>query len=276
MVASPVDSLGYSALITYYLDQWGLSSLSSLVDDLGKTGASPDEITIRIQQSPQYKARFAGNDARVKKGLAPLDPATYIALEGQYKQILSQLPKGFYDSKVSIDNFIGGDVSPSELSDRVKLANDAYVTASPEARTAWDTYYGHAGAGGAVAAILDTSVAEPLLQQRAQAAGIGAAALAQGLSLTDQPTAILAAQRGVTIDSARKAFTDIAARLGTDKSISGRFGDSFGQPQEEQATLLGDSKALNQQHLLYSEEKAQFSGNGGANADTAGNPGADY
>lgn len=275
---SPTDN-SYTDIIKQTLASWDLSDLYGLVDQLGRTGASSDEISLRIQQSDAYHKRFAGNDARLKNGLGVLSPAEYIAMEGAYRQIVSSLPPGFYDTRDAWATWIGGDVSATELSQRVQIANQAYVNAAPEARSAWDQYYGTSGTSGAIAAILDTNVAEPLLEERAQAAGIGGAALASGLALTSQATATKAAQQGVTIDSARQAFQGIASRLSTDQSLSGRYANAgtgvFGQSQEENATLLGDAGAQKQQQLLYSQEAAQFAGRGGAN-DAGGSAGANY
>jgi len=268
--------VGYADLIKQTLASWGLSSLGALVDQLGRTGASQDQITLQIQQSPEYKVRFAGNDARIANGLAALDPATYIALEGQYRQILSQLPAGFYDSKQAFDGFIGNDISPSELSDRVAVANQVYLTASPQVRNAYDTYYGNtSGVGGAIATILDQKVAAPIIEQRALAAEIGGAAAQSGLALSSKANATAAAQQGVTLDSARQTFQGIAARIATDTSLSGRFGTTFGQNEEEQANLLGQGAIATQQSNLYSEEAAQFAGRGGADT-TSGNVGGNF
>jgi len=271
------DAQTYTQIIEQTLASWGLSSLDSLVESLGKTGASQDEITLRIQQSPEYAARFAGNAARIANGLGALDPATYIALEGQYRQILSQLPPGFYDSKQAMDGFIGNDISPSELSDRVATANQVYVTADSQTRAAWDKYYGNtSGVGGAIAAILDQNVAAPIIEQRALAAEIGGAALSSGLALTNQSTALKAAQQGVTIDQARQAYQGIAQRLTTDQSIGGRFGIQFGQTQEEQANLLGQGNVAREQELLYSQETSLFAGKHGGAAAGAGDTGGNF
>lgn len=280
-MTSPTDLTGldpnasYSEIIAGMLAQWGLTSLVPLVTKLGQTGASNDQISLTIQNSPEYQARFSGNTARAAKGMGVLSPAQYIALEGSYRQILSQLPAGFYDNQDALAGFIGNDISPAELSDRVSLANSAYINADQASRDAFDTYYPHAGAGGAVAAILDQSTAEPILEQQATAAGIGGAAVDQGLALTSQATATKAAQQGVTIATARQAYQGIASRLQTDTAVSGRYGGNagapgFGQAEEESANLLGDAGAANQQALLYSEENAQFTGHGGADA-TSGN-----
>lgn len=270
----------YTDIIKQTLAQWDLSDLFDLVDQLGRSGASADEINLKIQQSDAYKARFAGNQERLKNGLGVLSPAEYIGLEGQYRQILRSLPQGFYDTREAWANWIGGDVSPAEVSQRVQLANQAYVNANQETRDAWNHYYGSAGAGGAVAAILDTNVAEPLLEQQVNAAGIGGAALASGLALTSQSTAMRATQQGVTIDSARQAFQNIAQRLGTDRALSRRFANTaigdFGQSQEEQATLLGDTDAQRKQQLLYSQEQSMFAARGGGSDTSGGAAGANY
>lgn len=276
------NNQSYTSIIDYYLGQWGLSSLTSLVDNLGRSGASNDQINLQLQQSDAWKQRFAGNAERVKNGLAALSPAEYIAMEGQYKQIMRSagLPQGFYDDKSSLDSFIGKDVSASEMADRVKMATDLWTTGPQSARDAWNQYYGDHGTGGGIAAFLDPSVAEPLLQQQSTAAGIGGAALQQGLQLTNQSTAMQAAAQGVTIDTARKAYQDIASRMGVDTATSARFASpsnpqGFGQAQEEQATLLGNADAQKQQQTLYAEEGAQFSGHGAA-TDASGNPGSNY
>lgn len=277
MTAPSSDLTGYDSIISTYLNQWGLSDLISVVNNLGKTGASSDQINLTLQGTPEWQARFAGNQQRVAQGLAPLDPASYIALESQYDQLMRSynLPPGFYDSKEQTDSWIGGNVSANELSDRLQMANTAYLSAPDESRQAWDQFYGNThGVGGAVSAILDPHTAESVIQQQVATAGIGGAALGQGLH-ANQAVALKAAQQGVSLDSARAAYRDIATRLPTDQSIAGRFGANFGQTQEENATLLGQGDALRQQQTLYSEEQSQFAGHGGANA-ASGNPGSNY
>lgn len=259
------DSLGYDDIIKQYLAQWGLSSLTDLVSSLGQSGASNDSISLQIQNSPQYQQRFAGNKARTAAGLSVLSPAEYIALEGQYKQTLSSygIPAGFYDDQDAINNWIGGDVSASEVADRAKIASDSYLNASDSQKAAWDQYYGGHGAGGAIASILDTSTAEPILEQQATAAGIGAGAMDQGLSVNRSRAEELA-KNGVTIDSARAAYSQIAGRLTNDNAIAARFGGTNSQTNEENITLLGNAAATKTQQTQYASEAAQFAGHGGA------------
>lgn len=271
----PSESSGtYSGIISNYLSQWGLSDLTSTVTQWGMTGASADQINLQLQQTPEYKQRFSGNAARIASGLAPLDPASYIALEGQYKATLQQygIPSGFYDSQQELATFIGGDVSADEFSSRVQTASDVYQNADAGTKAAWEQYY---GPGDAIAQILDPTVAAPLIEQKATAAQIGGAAINQGLNAPTAAKALQYAQQGVTIDSARTAYQQVAAKAQGDQAQSARFGpmSAVNQGTEEDSLLGGDAAATQKVNLLQSEEGSMFSGHGGAaaSANDAGN-----
>lgn len=256
----------YSQIIANYLNQWGLSSLTKQVTTWGTTGASSDQINLELQNTDEYKARFSGNAARTAAGLPPLDPATYIALEGQYRQTLQQygLPAGFHDSQADLATFIGHDVSPAEFASRVQVASDSYINADAGTKAAWNQY-GYSS-GDVISHILDPSVSEPLLAQQATAAGIGGAAINQGLQATSASRALGFAQQGVTIDSARQAYQDIATRAAGDAAESNRYGpmSAVNQTTEEDAVLGGNADAQNKMRVLGAEESSQFTGHGAA------------
>lgn len=273
LVSAPLDLSSYDDIINTYLTQWGLSDLIPTVSQLGLTGAGSDQINLTLQQTPEWQARFAGNTARMAAGLAPLDPATYIGLEDSYAQVTRDLPAGMVTKSLT-DQWIGGDVSASEVSDRVNMANEVYLNADDATKQAWDQFSGAPGQANAVAAILDPDTAESVLQTQVAAAQIGGAAINQGLT-ANKDIATQAAQQGVTLASARTAYQQIASRLPTDTSIANRFGQTFGQTQEEQATLLGQADQGRQQQTMYGEEQSLFAGHSGA-TDTSGNPGSNY
>src|SRR5690606_32920485 len=106
---------------------YGLGSLASRVYDYVKNGYSADTITVLLQDTPEYKKRFAANEARQKAGLNVLSPAEYISTENSYRQIMRQsgLPAGFYDSTDDFTKWISTDISPTELQSRVDLATQA-------------------------------------------------------------------------------------------------------------------------------------------------------
>ena len=247
------------------LKSWGLGDLYKYALSYLQQGYSSDEVQLKLQETPEWKQRFAGNELRQKAGLRVLSPAEYLGLEDSYRQVLRQygLPRGFYDNKNATDQWIGGDVSPSELQSRAQTVSDL-VTSNPDVLAEWNRYYG-SGKGGAIAAILDSKTALPLVQQRALAAQIGGSAMDQGLQVS-RARAEQFVQSGVSLSQARQAYQDIATRLPVDQSIAHRFGTSFGQGQEESATILGNGDAVRKQNLIYSEEAGQFGGHGGASS----------
>lgn len=265
------STMSYNDIISSYLNQWGMSDLIPVVTQLGATGASSDQINLTLQQTPEWQQRFAGNAGREAMGLAPLDPATYLGLEDQYQQIASayNLPAGFVSQDL-MNQWIGGDVSASEVSDRVKAANDIVTNQSTA-----DAYqqFGYS-TGDITAAVLDPGTAQSVIDQRESTAQIGGAAIQNGLT-ANLASASQAYQNGVTLDQARSAYSQIAQNLPTDSQIAGRFGQQFGQTDEENATLLNQADAQRQQASLHASETSLFSGHGGA-SDTSNDAGSNY
>jgi hypothetical protein len=123
------------------LDTYGLGDLSDFVynEIIAKETVNinnPDAIIFAIREQPAYKKRFAGNAARLKAGLSELDPASYIGLENQFRQTLQSngLPANFYDQAEDFQAFIEGDVSPSELNERVQQGYRAVADADPASK----------------------------------------------------------------------------------------------------------------------------------------------
>jgi hypothetical protein len=69
---------------------------------------NPDAIIFAIREQPAYQKRFAGNAARLKKGLSELDPASYIGLENQYRQTMQSngLDPNFYNTPSDFQTLI--------------------------------------------------------------------------------------------------------------------------------------------------------------------------
>lgn len=252
------------------LASWGLQSLAADVRKFiiqGDTDQST--LALALSQTDAYKQRFAGNAARVKNGLPELTPAQYIALEEQYKNVLQSygLPAGFYDSQKDFTDFIGKDLSPSELQTRAQIAHDQYTAAPAYMKELWGQYFG--SKGDAIAAIIDPDTATAVIQDRAKQVQIGGAAAAQGMSVSQQ-RAQQFAQAGVTLDQARQAYQQIAAIHNTDQSIARRFGQTFTQADEENDLLLGNGDAALKRQSLYANEKALFHGSGGLDQSALG------
>jgi hypothetical protein len=257
-----------SALLASTLTSWGLQSLIPHIKDYITKGYDSNTINLALQDTQEWKTRFAGNEIRKANGLSVLSPAQYLAVEDQYHQIMSAhgLPSQFYDKQSDFTNFIGGDVSPSELDARAKIASDQWQNADAATKAAWKNYYG-LDDGHAIAAILDQKTALPIIERQAAAAGIGGAAGQQGLD-PGRSRAEQFAQFGVSLQQAQQAYSNIAQVLPAAQALGSRFGEQFGQHQLEDVNLLGSGEASRQQQRLVSSERADFSGGIGANTTT--------
>ena len=203
-----------SVLATY-----GLGDLSDFVynEIIAKETVNinnPDAIIFAIREQPAYKKRFAGNAARLKKGLSELDPASYIALENQFRQTLqSNLgPEmlSVYGTQETFQELIEGDVSPSELNERIQQGYRAVADADPGVKEQMRTLYG-VTEGQLVGYFLDPTKAAPLLTRRAQAANIAARGFEQGgIQLSGQFAEDLA-RRGISEQQARAGFAEVGA-----------------------------------------------------------------
>ena len=255
-------------LVASQLAAWGLSSLlPDLRTFILQGDTAPDTLTLALSNTDAYKARFIGNETRIKNGLQALTPAQYVATETQYADILRSygLPAGFYDKHSDFTDFIGKDISAAELDARAKIAHDQYEAAPAATKALWQQYYGTKG--DATSGILDPAVATQVIQDRSTQVAIGGAAAQQGLAV-NQKRAQQLQQAGVTGQQAQAGYQQIVKSMPFDNSIAQRFGTTFGQQQEENSILLGDAADTQKRQTLYDEEQALFKGHGGASANS--------
>jgi hypothetical protein len=173
---------------------------------------NPDAIIFAIREQPAYQKRFAGNAARLKKGLSELDPGSYIGLENQYRETLraNGLPANFYDQSEDFQSLIEGDVSNSELNERVQQGYRAVADADPAVKEQMRNLYG-VSEGQLAAYFLDPQRTAPLLTRQAQAANIAARGLEQGGIQLSGAFAEDLARRGITEQQARAGFGEVGA-----------------------------------------------------------------
>jgi hypothetical protein len=249
-------------------------ALLKTIKDLAMSGAGADTISLQLQQSDAYKARFAGNETRRAAGLNVLSPAEYIATENAYDQILraSGVPTGFYNSSAEKAKLIGADVSASELQSRVDLAAKSISGADPFYTQQLQNLYG-LSQGDMIAHVLDPAAAMPLLQQQAQSTTIAAAAArnATNINLT---TAQQLAGMGITQAQAEQGFGNIANQLPGMQAIASRYqgyGDAgtvgtglqaatFGAPVGGETAAQAEARLKR----LQTQEVSAFGGSAGA------------
>ncbi|HKX45357.1 MAG TPA: hypothetical protein VJP77_01450 [Planctomycetota bacterium] len=254
--------------------QYGLESLAGKIYDYVKNGYGADTISILLQDTPEYKKRFAANEARLKAGLSVLSPAEYISVENSYRQIMRQsgLPVGFYDSNSDFTNWISGDMSPTELQSRVDLATQATALANPAYKAALKQM--GLSDGELAAYFLDQERALPILQKTAATAAIGSEALQRGLAF-DQQYASELATAGVSRDQAAQGYARVADEFSDLKTLGQIYGGGWTQRMAEEDVFVGGTGASQQREKLINRERGSFSGaTGGARAGFAQKGGA--
>jgi hypothetical protein len=261
------------ATIRQVLESYGLGELSDytynevIVKETVNIN-NPDAVIFALREQPAYQRRFAGNAARARAGLSELDPASYIALENQYRSTLQAngLPTNFYDSTEDFQTLIEGDVSPSELNERVQSGYRAVADADPAVRRQMQELYG-VSEGELAAYFLDPTRAAPLLTRQARAAQIAGRAVEQaGIQLTGALAEDLA-RRGITPQEAERGFAEIGALGELRQTFAGET--ELTQQQLVGATLASDVEAQRELERRKRGRVAQFQG-GGSFARTTG------
>lgn len=235
-------------------------------------GYDATTVSLMLQDTPEYKQRFAANDARRKAGLPVLSPADYINLERSYAQVLSSfgLPKGFYDQHSDFTDWIAKDVSASEINDRAQIASDAVNSSDPAYVQALQQMgLGH---GDMIASVLDQKRALPVLKKIVSASQIGAEGIRQGLAV-DTARAMQWASQGITQQTAASAYQTIGQSLNTAQQLGQFYGESYGQTDLEDELLGGSGLASAKRKRLSSLEEGSFAGSAGADKSSLGKQG---
>jgi hypothetical protein len=248
------------ANLTKTFEKYGLGTLAPRIAEFIYQGYSDSTVSLLLQDAPEYKQRFAANEARRKAGLPVLSPAEYLATEQSYRQIMQSagLPKGFYDSNDDFQKFLEGDVAPTELKARVDAAAKAVDNSDPYYTQSLREMYGLSN-GDMIAHLLDPQKAAPLVEKQAKAAEYGAAALRQGLAVNTQNLEQYASGVGTGIgaEQGMKAVAEIAPGLQTLAAISG---DTYDQSTAESEVFGGLASAKRKREQLVAQEEARFTG----------------
>jgi hypothetical protein len=255
--------------------KYGLGSLVEPLKGLIQQGVSPSEFTIQLRNTPQYQRRFAANAKRVANGLAALNEAQYIGLEDQYQNIMRNygLPEQYYARgdlgvQQGFEQFIGNDVSPVELEDRIQTAERRVRFANPEVGIALRTFYPDITNGDVLAYALDPKTALESLKRRITAAEVGSTAVQLGLT-TNVTDAEYLARYGVTKAQAQQGYQTIAGGLQRGSQLASIYGENpYTQTTAEQEVfnVPGAAEARAQREKLTGLEKATFGGQTGVSS----------
>jgi len=259
-------------LLFQQFDAYGLGALVSPLKGLIESGISPAEFTIKLRETDAYKKRFAANSSRIQKGLRAISEAEYIGLEDQYQDVMRRygLPDTYYargdmGRQEGFEKFIGGDVSPVELEDRIQTAQNRVINTNPEVSKALREFYPEITGGDILAYALDPAQAINNIKRKVGAAEIGAGAMQAGLQ-TGLARAEELQRYGVTKESAQQGFGVISSGLERGRQLSNIYQqpDYTQQVAETEVFALPDAeKARRQRRKLGQLETATFSGSTG-------------
>jgi hypothetical protein len=259
-------------LLKSQFDEYGLGALVEPLRGLIQEGISPSEFAVRLRQTDPYKKRFAANAARIASGLRALSEAEYINLEDGYQTIMRNygLPATYYTKgelgrQEGFEKFIAGDVSPTELEDRIMTAQNRVINAAPEVMTALKQFYPDIKNGEILAYTLDPTKGLADIKKKVLAAEIGGAAIGAGLGAAATRAEELA-RYGVTAESARQGYDAIGSGLERGRQLS----SIYQQPDYNQAVaeeeifkLPGQTQAGEKRKKIIGLEKATFGGQTG-------------
>ena len=272
-------------LVTSELTRLGLSSLITPLRNLFESGISEGEsLRLALSQTPEYQTRFSANAKRIGAGLSALSPAEYIQLEDQYQNVMRNygLPATYYakdatGKQIGFDELLGGDVSATELEERLITAQDRVLKSNPEVLDALKKFYPGIEKGDILAYSLDPKNALKDIQRKVAAAEIGGAALAQGLSTTMAGSEELAGY-GVTKAQAQQGFADVAQMAPRGSALSEIYNEAPYNQATATAEVFGTSgaaEATQKRKKLTALEQATFGGQSGlAQGALARNSGA--
>ena len=248
-------------------DRYGLGSLVTPLKDLITSGVSPSEFTIRLRETDAYKKRFAANEARIKNGLRALSEFEYITKEDAYQEVMRRrgLPPEYYAKgdmgiQKGFESLISGDVSSTELEDRIVTAQDRVLNANPEIAKTLKEFYPGISNGDILAYALDPVNAINSIKRKITAAEIGVAAKQEGLT-SGLTRAEELATLGITGATAAQGYQTIGGGLQRGSQLASIYGeDPYTQTSAEQEIfkLQGAQEARKQRQKITGLEQATF------------------
>ena len=225
-----------------------------------------DAFIYSLKEEPAYKQRFAANEIRKAKGLPELLPSTYLAMEQEYKNVMSfnGLSQSYYGDQEKLNKLISGDVSVNELNNRLRDAYRIVKDAPADVTEKLKTMYGLTD-GDILSYFIDPEQARKDMtsaEYRIQAQAALTAAQAQrqaGLNVGTQ-FAEGVARRGLTQAQQTTAFESVAGMRELRRAAETEAGLS--QEQIAGAALNTDAEAKRKLDELKRQKVAGLSGGG--------------
>jgi len=225
----------------------------------------PNQMVLELRALPVYKARFAGNETRIKNGLNALSEANYIEQENSIAQYLKAGGVSNLGTRSTYAKLIGGAVSPTEVGKRVNMAVDRVTTADPAIMKQIYKYNPNISQQDLVSYFLDPDNTLPQLEKKVAMGEIGAAATQAGLDAGFGRIEDLQ-QYGVSRGQAIAGYGNIGQVL----PIAGKLGDvysesgvTYDQTAGESEFFKSNAAAMNKRERLAAMERGTYAASAG-------------
>ena len=244
------------------LRQWNLESLLPAVQYMLIQGDPADVVPIKLRTTEEYSKRFYGNVVREQAGLPALSEAEYLSTEAAMREVVVRnLGSGAYDTADNLSKWIGSNVSPQALNDRMSSYRKNYEVQPQWVKDAW------AGHGltpqQAIQAMIDPAVSESTLSRKLTSFSLGSEALQAYKDTYDFNVDRLdrLVNAGVDADEARQGFQNVAARGEYESFLARSAGTSLSREEQEDAELLGDAQVEKKRKQVLATDQARYGEN---------------
>lgn len=262
-MTSPDPYANAYTMLYSVLQQWGLEGLATNVRGMLEQGDQQDIIPLKLRETDQYKKRFAGNIARQKAGLPVLSEAEYLSTETALKSVVRRyVGSGTYDTQDNLTKWLGSDLSPQELNDRMTSYQKQFLSQPQEVKDAWASH--GLTPGDAIRSIMDPTVNEGTLRRTGTVYALGSQAYQayHDESALDVGHLSGLVDRGVTdSQDTRNAFQQVAGRYQNEDRLARAAGETLTRNEQENAALLNDPNAMAKRDKILRTELASHNEN---------------
>jgi hypothetical protein len=263
---NPVTTQDATAILSSELASWGFGQDAvQWATQQIQSNNSVDQILYSMRQQPFYVNSIFGQVAKARSAanLPAMTEAQILSYHDYATGVAQQagLPPGFINTPELVQ-LMGNDVSTSELDSRITTGLTAALKSPADTIAQMDQYFGSGQSTGALAAyFLDPTRALPLLQQQFTAAQIGSNATRTGYGSIDETTAMGLSQLGVTDDTAKTGFTDLAKQAQLFSALPGSGEQTIGQDVQLGAEFSGNAQDQQEVAQRSQQREAAFQGN---------------
>lgn len=259
------------ALLEATFRDYGLESLVPTIKGYMERDLGPEQATLELRTSPEYIARFKGNQLRLAAGKNALREDIYLATERAYDETLTSYGQANYfgidrqAKQAKMAQIIGNDISADEFKSRVDLAVARVSNADPTIKKLLKDFYPSLNDADLVGYFLNPAEGLPKLTEKVTSAEIGSAFLGQGLAYTQQRSTELA-QYGIDRAGALKGAAEIAGVLPEATKLGDIYGETgikYDQTTGEEEFLKASDAAKRKRTTLASKQRASFEGSAG-------------